>query len=142
MNSSVSFVDSCHKLKSTILWLLNVGVHENGLRQLTSFKLYKSIVLPKALYGCELWSEINRTQSDQIERAHGFCVKYILNLPAYTRTDVCLGLAGVLPIESEIDYRKLLFLGRICRTPGLHVCKKLFNYRLFSFVMSGNSLKV
>ena len=123
MNSSVSIDDSCHKLKSKILGLLNVGVHETGLRPLTSLKLYKSFVQPKALYDCELWSEINKTQSVQIERVHRFCVKYIQNLPVYTRTDLCLGLADVLPIESEIDSLKLLFLGQICRTPSLHVCK-------------------
>ena len=142
MKSSISIDDSCHKLKSTLLGLLNVGVHENGLRPFTSLKLYKSIVLPKALYGCELWSEINKTQSAQLERAHRFCVKYIQNLPVYTKTDVCLGLAGVSPIESDIDYRKLLFLGQICRAPSLHACKKLFNYRLFSFFISDNSLKL
>ena len=79
MKSSVCIDDSSHKLKSSLLGLLNVGVHENGLHPFTSLKLYKSVVLPKALYGCELWSEINKTQVSSAGIAHRFCVKYIQN---------------------------------------------------------------
>ena len=84
----------------------------------------------------------HKLKSTLLGRAHRFCVKYIQNLPVYTKTDVYIGLAGVSPIGSDIDYRKLLFLGQICRAPSLRACKKLFNYRLFSFFISGNSLKL
>ena len=32
-----------------------------------------------------------------------------------TRTDVALGLLGVLPLESEVDFKKLNLLGQLCR---------------------------
>ena len=48
INSSVNIDDTCHKLKSTILGLLNVGVHESGPRPLMFFKLHKSIGLQRA----------------------------------------------------------------------------------------------
>ena len=54
--------------------------------------IYKSIVLPKALYGCEVWSQLSPTQLSTLERAHRFCVKFMQSLPRNTDTDVTLSL--------------------------------------------------
>ena len=130
------------EIKSTLLGLVDVGIHVEGLLSSTSVKIYKSLVLPRALYGSELWSDIGKTLVTQIEKAHRFCLKYIQNLPSYTRTNVCLSLAGVKPIEYKIEYRKLLFLGQICRFTTNHIPKKIFNYRLFSFYHFGSSVQL
>ena len=111
MKTSLNAEESCKKLKSTLFGLVDVGLHENGLLSTTSLKIYKSIVTPKALYGCELWFGLNNTQITMIEKAHRLCLKYIHNFPSYTRTDICLGLVGTIPMKAEIEYRKLLFLG-------------------------------
>ena len=133
MKISVNIDESCRKLKSTLLGLMNVGIHDNGLLPPTSMKIYKSVVLPRALYGCELWSSPATCHISQLEKAHRFCIKYIQNLPVYTRTDICLSMVGAYPIEFDIDYRKLLFLGQLCRLFTGHFCKQLFNYRLVTF---------
>ena len=49
--------------------LINIGLHPNGLHPCTSFKMYKSIVLPRAMYGCELWSNITQSRSVKLEQA-------------------------------------------------------------------------
>ena len=95
MKTSLNVEESCKKLKSTLFGLVNVGLHENGLLPTTSLKIYKSIVMPKALYGCELWFGLNNTQITMFEKAHRLCLKYIHNFPSYTRTDICLGIAGL-----------------------------------------------
>ena len=63
------------KLKTTFLSLVNCGLHEDGFTPLTAKHIYKSIALPKALYGCEVWSQLSPTQLSTLERAHRFCVK-------------------------------------------------------------------
>ena len=48
--------DACSKTKSTFFNLINHGINESGFCPFTSKHLYTSVVLPKALYGSELWS--------------------------------------------------------------------------------------
>ena len=63
------------KLKSTLLSLANCGIHEGGFNPLTSKHINKTIVLPKALYGCELWNNLFPKHLHMLEFAHRFCVK-------------------------------------------------------------------
>ena len=44
---------ACNKLKGTFLSLENCGIYEDGLNPLLR-QIYNSVLLPKALYGCEL----------------------------------------------------------------------------------------
>ena len=65
------------KLRGTFLSLVNSGLHPHGLNPLTFLTIYKSVVLPKALYGCELWSSLSLANITQLECSHRFC---LLNL--------------------------------------------------------------
>ena len=53
-------------------------------------------------------------------------------MPKQFRSDICESLLNVLPIESEIDARKLLFFGRLCRMNCDTLHKQIFLARLFS----------
>ena len=57
----------------------------------------------------------------------------MLSLPKSTSTDVTLALIGLYPIESEIDYKKRVFLGQLCRLPGGHRVKEIFIHRPVHF---------
>ena len=61
-----------------------------------------------------------------LERAPRFCIKFMQSLPKSTSNDVTLALIGLYPIESEINYKKLVFLGQLCRLPGGHRVKEIF----------------
>lgn len=67
------------------------------------------MVLPKALYGCELWDNLATKHLDTLEKAHRFCVKYMQLLPKRTSTDLAFSLLNLYDIELEIDNRKLIF---------------------------------
>ena len=54
MSIDVSVKDACNKLRSTFLSLVNCGIYEDGLNPLSVRRIYNAVVLPKALYGCEL----------------------------------------------------------------------------------------
>ena len=113
MSIDVNIKEACTKLRSTFLSLVNCGIYEDGLNPLTMRRIYNAVVLPKTLYGCEMWFNIHASHLTSLERAHRFCIKFMQFLPKTTSTDVALALFGINSLESEIDYRKLVFLGQL-----------------------------
>lgn len=122
--------EACKKIKGTFLSIVNCGLNEDGFNPITSKHIYSSVVLPRALYGCELWSRLLPSHILVLERAHRFCLKFMQYLPRGTATDVALALLGAHSIEVEIDKRKLLFLEQICNLPSHLRVKELFIHRL------------
>ena len=59
-------------------------------------------------------------------------------LPLYTRSDVALGLLAIFPIEVEIDVRKQILFGQLCRLNLNCWVKTMFLYRLTSFNINPN----
>ena len=120
-------------LRGTFLSLVTCGLHPNGINPISAMKLYTSIVLPKALYSCELWNNLTPKTVSELEVAHRFCIKFCQGLPRLTRTDVALGLVGISSIEAYIDMQKLNFLGILCRADSSFIVKYLFLYRLHQY---------
>ena len=118
--------DASTKLRGTFLSLVNSGLHPHGLNPLTFLSIYKYVVLPKALYGCELWSSLSLANITQLERSQRFCLKFIQKVTVFTNNDIVLAACGVSPIETEIDYKKLQFFGQLCRLPNRYVSKQIF----------------
>ena len=120
-------VSECNtKLRSSFLSLVNCGVYKNGIHPLSSKILYKSIVLPKALYGCEFWNNLSSTDILCLERAHRFCIKFMQHLPVNTRTEISMSMIAINSIESEVDRRKLTFLGQLCNLSLDLFVKRIF----------------
>ena len=129
-----SIVKECsNKLRKTLLSIVNCGIFEGGLHPLTAKHLYETIVLPRALYGCELWSSLNSSEINTLEIAHRFCLKVIQSIPRLSRTDIVLSSLGMLPMEAEIDKRKLVFFGQLCRLDTNTTVKKMFANRLCEY---------
>ena len=126
-------VDACKKLKGTYLNIANSGLHDNGLNPITSLHIYNSVVLPKALYGCELWCNLSPKHILPLERAHRFCLKFMQNLPRNTKSEVALNLIASKPIEVEIDRRKLIFFEQLCNLPSHLRVKELFIHRMINY---------
>ena len=91
--------DACNKIRNTFLSLVNCGIHQDGLNPLTPKRIYNPVVLPKALYGRELWSNLHPNHIMSLERCHSFCIKFMQSLPKSTSTDVTLALIGLYPID-------------------------------------------
>ena len=135
LNLSVNVKDCADKLKGTFMSLANCGLFSE-LNPLTCIKIYNSVVLPKALYGCESWSQLSVSNIIHLERAHRFCIKYMQGFGIRTRTDVALGLLGVLPLESEVDFKKLNLLGQLCRNDTHCWITPVFRIRLESYFVN------
>ncbi|KAH3876191.1 hypothetical protein DPMN_000026 [Dreissena polymorpha] len=67
-------------IRGTFLSLSQVS-GRSGANPNTAIKLYKTAVIPKALFGCELWNSISIADMQQLEVAHHFCLKRAQGLP-------------------------------------------------------------
>lgn len=137
LSSRKNIDEACTKLRGSLLGI-NGGLSLKALNPLSSRTMYSSVVIPKALYGCELWSMISATDIEHLERSHRFCAKYIQSLPSHVSTDIVLCSLDMPCIECIIDQRKLLFLGQLCRLSNLYLAKQVFNNRLVRFINYDN----
>ena len=85
------------------------------------------------LYGCELWNNLSAKDAQRLHVFQHSVCKTAQNLPRKTRSDIC-AFFGVYPISSEIDKRKLLFLGRLCLLNYEILANRIFLTRLFSLL--------
>ena len=135
---SKSIVQNSSKtLRRTFFGISKYGLNVNGFNPINRGKIYKSVVLPKAF----IWTElIPFSNNDMIllERSHRLCLKRIQGMHMRSRTNVVLGLMSCLPIESEIEKRKLNLFGQFCTLVNDSAAKTMFLIRLCSY-MSGVS---
>ena len=111
--------------------------HTHGLHPLSCQEIYKCIVLPKSLYGCENWNNMTVSDVFTMERAHRFCIKYMQGLHRRTRTDIALSMIAIYSIESEIDFKKLILFGQLCRLNFEHWIRVVFLNRVCSYSING-----
>ena len=124
-------VAACTKGRKSYFSLSDIG--SPFLNPMTMSYLYKRVVLPTVLYGCELWNGLSTQNLNRLNTFQHFVCKNVMNLPQRYRSDICESLFDVLPIDSEIDARKLLFFGRLCRLKYNTLPKEIFLTRLFSY---------
>ena len=75
--------------------------------------LYQSMFLSVVLFNCQAWTKLT---SQNIQKLKAIQLKYIkrsLQVPDSTTGVICYMEMGVLPIEYEIDIRRLTFLHHI-----------------------------
>lgn len=124
--------EACNKGQKSYFALSDLGTP--FLNPNTLSHLYKKIVLPSVLYGCELWCNLSLTDKNKLNAFQHFVCKNSLDLPKLCRSDMCESFFDVLPINAEIDVRKLLFFGRLCRLDPKTLTKRIFLTRLFSYL--------
>ena len=133
LSTKDSAEDACTKLRGTLLSICNSGIHPSSVSPITMRTIYTAIVLPKSLYGSELWTTLNQSDIFKLERAHRFCVKFIQQLSKNTCTDFSLASLDLTCIETIIDHKKLHFFGQLCRLPNKYLAKQVVNHRLIRF---------
>jgi len=98
MDSTNIISQACAKIRRTYFSFAEFDIYRETIHPLTCKRLYESLVLPAALYGCEVWNNLTANQILKLERAHRQCIKHMQSLPLQTRTDVALSALGILPI--------------------------------------------
>lgn len=128
-----------NKIRSTFFGLMELGLHHEFAHPASSIKVYNSVVLPRALFGSEMWSSLSVANFKRLETIHHYCLKKIQGLPMRTRSDKVLSLVGCYSLSTIIEKKKLSFLALMCRLPCHYAAKKLFFIRLFQHQHSSNS---
>ena len=92
------------------------------------------MVITKALYQCELWSNLTVKDIVKLERSHRFCLNYVQQLSQHTNNRYTFSVINIDPLETYIDYRKLQFLGQLCRLSPQSQAKSVFHHRLLRYI--------
>ena len=73
----------------------------------TKIKLFKTLVRPVLLYGCEEW-KLTAAEEKKLDRFHLTCLRRILRIwwPKRIRNDTISQVAGVKKISDEIRWRR------------------------------------
>ncbi|CAC5375857.1 unnamed protein product [Mytilus coruscus] len=122
---------ACRTLKATTASVIRSCIHPAVLNPIVCAKIIRQVCYPKALYGCEIWGKLSKTETFMLERTHHYVCKFIQGFPRRTRTDMCLSLIGWFNLDSFINERKLLFFGRICNLPQRAISFRILVRRLF-----------
>ena len=130
MDMKINTMESSSKIRRIFFGLVVSSFCERDLHPLTLKRIYDTVVLPKALYGCELWSSMSQTDILLLERSHRLCLKTIQEIDRKTRTCVALGLIGSSDLKYEIEKRKATFFGQLCRLDPHFAVKRLFLQRV------------
>ena len=89
---------------------------------LVYIKFWRQACLPCLLFGTELFS-LNASQLRKLECCQQWFLKNVIHVPRFATGKLLLRLANLNSTESEIDLKKLFFLGRfISNFGGKHVC--------------------
>jgi hypothetical protein len=99
--------------------LMGAGLHGvNGINPRVSIHIYNIYVLPRLLYNLEV-IDINETNLKRLEVAHRRFLRNIQSLPTRTATPALYILTGVLPIEAQIDQRRLCMIPSLAENPTI-----------------------
>ena len=133
MDNSMCIQEATIKLRGTLLSISNSGLHPKSCNPVSSRVSYTSIVIPRALYECELWNTCTSAAMVKLEVAHRFCMQYVQRLNMNTSTYFTLSCIDMPSIETILDYRKLQFFGQLCRLSSKYLYKQVFTHRVLRY---------
>ena len=111
--NGINIADRISVARRTLYALINTGLHgSNGVNPIVAYKIYKSYVLPKLLYGLEILP-LKQTHMMLLRKFHIETLRRFQSLPTRTACCIVYLLLGALPIEAEIHRRHLSLLYNI-----------------------------
>jgi hypothetical protein len=101
----------------------------------TIIDLYKTMVLPILLYGCEAWG---CEKLDILERFQLLFLKYVLNIKKATPNVMVYGETGIYPLEIIVKSRLVKYWAKLVGNQKKSLTKELYHVTLYK---SNNSNK-
>ena len=87
--------------------------------------IYETTILPALLYNIEAWTNITKTEEEEIEKIQSKALKRIFNLPTSTPYYGILMETGIWTIKAQIIYRKLMFLYNVMHSDENRIIKSI-----------------
>lgn len=134
-----SVEQSCERGRNAFFAINGIGARKRGLNPVTGTDLYRKIVLPSALYGSELWNNLDNKNIREINKFQHMVCRSIQGFPALTRSDMSESLLGLTTLSIEVDIRKLTFLEKLISLSNDSQAKLVFISRLFQNLHSNQS---
>jgi hypothetical protein len=106
MKNTEAVIKACDKGKKSLHGLFGICDFQRKCKPITHIKLYRKIVLPSALYGCELWTNWTTNNIRSLRKMQHYSLKRIQDLRKFTRSDMVESLVGLFDISFEIDRKK------------------------------------
>ena len=94
-------------------------MRSDALNPITSVKLYNSISVPTAVYGCELCNEMSQADTNTVDKVQHFIVKSIQGFKTRTRSNMCESMVGIHRLFLRIHIRKFMFLHKLLSLKNL-----------------------
>ncbi len=127
-NNSIRTDKHVGKAKKELNAMSVIGICPGGLDPLVGTKLYWRVCIPTLLYGCEVW--VCQAQDvEKLELYHRQAAKRIQWLPQIASNNAVLATLGWIQASTEIEKRKLMFLGSMCRMEEESIFKQILTYR-------------
>ena len=133
LRNDTAITQACRKGKRILNSLINIGVHDQGIHPMTSVKLWKTVVMPSILYGCELWDVISKKSIEELEVVQRYAARRMQGFDQRSPTLCTIFSLGLVEMKRSIDKIKLMFWNRLCTSSYSLFYKKLFIARLCSF---------
>lgn len=115
MAASKSDLDRRRRLAWTATRSLE-PIYTSAVKDETKIRLFRAVVEPIFLYGCESWAFPKSTE-DQIDASHRALLRAALNIhwPAAVTNDELYQRPGVKPAASILRYKRLVLFGKAVR---------------------------
>ena len=100
--------NACRKGRNTYLAISNIR-DDNASPLIVLIKMYKSVVIPSVVYGCEVWNDLKNKDLFLLNRPQHFVAEHAQKFSTLTRSDICESMVGLRSIICELEKRKLFF---------------------------------
>ena len=97
--------------------------NSSNISRVTKLRLYKTLVLPVLLYGCETW-KMNKGDDKIVDVFQSKCLRKIFSVrwQDHVRTEDLLKRAHMNPLSKEVKIRRWKMIGHILRQDRENDC--------------------
>ena len=117
------------KARGTYVRLIKIW-NSKSISKRTKMKLYKTLILPVLMYGCETWK---MTKSDEhvLHMFQNKCLRKIhgIRWQDHITTKELLAKAEMSPVSQEVKRRRWKFIGHILRQDRTSDTRTALNWR-------------
>jgi hypothetical protein len=131
-------VKRCEKVKRETRVMMSMGSALQPVPPSVGSKMYRSVCLPKLVYGLEACS-MDTACINELEKANRCCAKAIQGLPPQTPNPVATATRGWLSVEGMIHLAKMVLLYRWLSMPGMNIFKRTAIMRLTQCIYSNGN---
>ena len=105
--------------------------HERGISIKTKLSVYRAVVLPSLLYGCETWT-CYRRHTKKLDQFHVRCLRKVLRVSwkEHVPNQEILRWAELTGIEAMLNQAQLRWSGHVTRMDDSRLPKQLFHAEL------------